>query len=177
MYIVEISENSRDPDFSNRLVYQLILYFLFAGLMVGLNIGLQNLHLAVIYPWLEPKLSPYLFFEKVYLSQNPYDMPEIVGSIAAVGITYLIKFFLDKFLVFRKKSLEFNQTSREFGLYFVFAIFTTLENLGIQFILGILTPLGLNLRIFIALTCGYATKFVLDKKYSFSTRKLEQKPK
>jgi len=170
---VEISENSLDPEFSNRLAYQIILYFLFAGLMVGLNIGLQNLHLSIIYPWLQPKLSPYIFFQRVYLSQKPYNMPEIIGSISAVGITYIVKFFLDKFLVFRKKSMQFNQTSREFGLYFLFAIFTTLENLGIQFLLGILTPLGLNLRIFIALSCGYATKFILDKKYSFSVPKLE----
>jgi len=94
-------------------------------------------------------------------------MPELIGSVLAVGITYVIKFLLDKFIVFEKKHASLKQTSREFVIYFGFAILTTLENIGIQFVLGLWTPIPLELRIIIALTCGYITKFYLDRKYCF----------
>ena len=103
------------------------------------------------------------------LSIDPYNIPELIGSTIAVGITYFTKFFLDKFIVFQKTEKNFEKTRKQFLLYFGFAILTTLENLGIQFILGVLTPILLNFRIVIALSCGYITKYLLDRKYSFKT--------
>ncbi|WP_457559288.1 GtrA family protein [Candidatus Harpocratesius sp.] len=150
--------------------FQLVLYFFFAVLMVMLNIGIQNFHLKVIFPWLQPKLSTIPFFYTFYISTDLYNMPEIVGSILAVGITYIIKFFLDKFFVFQQRSNPLKETGKQFTLYFLFAIITTLENLLIQFLLGIWTSISLDFRIIIALTCGYSTKFILDKKFSFKER-------
>ena len=149
------------------LGFQIFTYFTFAVLMVLLNIVIQNFHLVVIYPWLEPRLNSIPFFQTVYLSTNPYNMPEIVGSALAVLITYVLKFFLDKFVVFHRNSTHFKEMGRQFGLYFIFAILTTGENLLIQFLLGIWTNWILNVRIIIALTFGYVTKFLLDRYYSF----------
>jgi putative flippase GtrA len=156
--------------FLDSVVYQGITYFAFARLMILLNIGLQNLHLAVIYPALKAVLPPSPFFQAIYLSESPYNMPEIVGSVVAVGITYIIKFFLDKYFVFRKSQESLKKTGKEFGKYFFWAIITTLENLLIQFLLGVWTGIALDWRITIALTCGYITKFYLDKTSSFASK-------
>lgn len=173
-------ENPNYQSFSDTLAYQSLLYFGFAGLMILVNIGLQNFHLSIIYPWLASRLPDWRIFEVLYLSQSPYNMPEIIGSIVAVGITYLLKFILDKFFVFKKTHTDKTQTQKEFIIYFLFAILTTLENLAIQFVLGLITPLNLNIRIIIALIFGYGTKFVLDRKYSFRDHqkaKLDKKKK
>jgi putative flippase GtrA len=84
-----------------------------------------------------------------------------------VVITYIIKFLLDKFIVFKKKHISFEKTGKEFLCYFGFAILTTLENIGIQFILGIIFGGPMTYRIIIALICGYVTKFFLDRKFCF----------
>jgi putative flippase GtrA len=94
-------------------------------------------------------------------------MPELIGSIAAVGITYIIKFFLDKFIVFKKNSIQLKDTSKEFLKYFGFAIITTLENIGIQFLLTNYFTAPLEISFVIALSIGYLTKFFLDRKFVF----------
>jgi len=94
-------------------------------------------------------------------------MPELIGSIVAVGITYIIKFFLDKYIVFKKSSLKLKETSQEFLKYFGFAILTTIENVGIQFILTNFFNTPLEISFLVALSIGYITKFFLDKKYVF----------
>ena len=82
----------------------------------------------------------------------------------------MIKFILDKFIVFEDSENSFRYTGKQFLIYFSFAILTTIENLGIQFLLNILTNWPLSLRIFIALTFGYTTKFILDQKYCFNVK-------
>jgi len=135
---------------------------------MGLNILIQNMYAWWINPILERMLGSISLFQSLLFATDPFDMPELVGSGLAVVITYLLKFLLDKFFVFKSTASTPRQTGRQFGAYFLFAILTTLENLGIQFLLGLWTPLMLNLRIIIALTCGYITKFFLDRKYVFS---------
>jgi len=95
-------------------------------------------------------------------------MPELIGSIAAVGITYIIKFFLDKYFVFKKSSLKLKETSQEFLKYFGFAILTTIENIGIQFLLTNFFNTALEVSIIVALSIGYITKFFLDRKFVFT---------
>ena len=94
-------------------------------------------------------------------------MPELIGSIVAVGITYIIKFFLDKYIVFKKTGTKLKETSLEFIKYFGFAILTTIENIGIQFLLTNYLNAPLELSFIIALSIGYLTKFFIDKKFVF----------
>ena len=94
-------------------------------------------------------------------------MPELIGSIVAVGVTYIIKFFLDKFIVFKGGGTELRETSIEFMKYFGFAILTTIENIGIQFLLTNFLNAPLEVSFVIALSIGYLTKFFLDKRYVF----------
>ena len=94
-------------------------------------------------------------------------MPDLIGSILAVGITYIIKFFLDKYIVFKRTQNKLKQTSLEFIKYFGFAILTTVENVGIQFLLTNYMNTPLEASLIIALSIGYLTKFFLDRKYVF----------
>lgn len=95
-------------------------------------------------------------------------MHQLIGSILAVGITYLIKFFLDKYYVFKKAGSRLKETSKEFIKYFLFAILTTIENIGIQFLLTNFLHTSLEISFIVALSIGYLTKFFLDRKYVFT---------
>lgn len=147
---------------------QLILYFIFAACMILLNYVIQKANELVISPFLCSVFGGNDFIQVLYCSTNLIDTPELIGSIAAVGITYIIKFFLDKYLVFKKTSLKIKETSQEFFKYFGFAILTTIENIGIQFILSNFFGAPLEVSVIVALPIGYITKFFLDRKYVFT---------
>ncbi|MFX1259119.1 MAG: GtrA family protein, partial [Promethearchaeota archaeon] len=83
-------------------------------------------------------------------------------------VTYILKFILDKLIVFQKKIIELKETSQEFLKYFVFAILTTILNISIQFLLTNFLRSPLEISMVIALTIGYTCKFLLDKKYVFN---------
>jgi putative flippase GtrA len=148
---------------------QIIFYFLFAFLMVLLNIFLQNVHKYYVVPFISLNFGHIDLIARFYLSTNPYDLPELIGSAIAVIITYITKFLLDKFIVFQKSQTTIQQTGKEFMIYFSFAILTTILNIGIQFLLRLFTPESwITFRIFIALTVGYIVKFILDRRFVFN---------
>jgi len=147
---------------------QMALYLFFALLMIFLNYLIQKLNQIAIAPWICNNFGDVDFIYTFYCALIPYNMRELVGSIAAVGITYIIKYFLDKFIVFQKKQLKIKETSLEFIKYFGFAILTTAENIGIQFLLTNFLSTPLEVSMAVALSIGYLTKFFLDRKYVFS---------
>ncbi len=151
---------------------QMLLYFTFAAFMMILNYGIQKIN-QFISPTLCSSFIGIDWLQLLYCTEDP-NMPEFIGSAIAVGITYIIKFFLDKFLVFRAMSKKLKQTSREFTKYFLFAILTTLENLGIQFALTNLFHTPMELSVVIALPVGYLTKFFLDRTYVFQNEILSE---
>ena len=160
-------EKSLEYSDNVNVIRQIILHFCFSVLMILFNIIIQNFHKNFIFPFISDTFTDSNFIQRFYLSQFPYDLPEIYGSVLAVGITYICKFFLDKYVVFKDKRSNVEYVGKQFSIYLILAIITTLENLGIQFILHVITNLELNLRIAIALTCGYITKYILDKIYCF----------
>ena len=153
---------------NNDMKKQMTLYFLFAAIMIGLNYIIQKLNQLVIAPAFCQNFGTIEFFHVLYCSTEPYNMPELIGSIVAVGITYIIKFFLDKFIVFKKTEKKLKETSIEFMKYFGFAILTTLENIAIQFLLTNFLNTPLEISFIVALSIGYLTKFFLDRKYVFN---------
>jgi putative flippase GtrA len=157
----------------NSIRRQMVLYFTFAALMIGLNYLIQKLNQIVIAPSICDIVGENSFFDLVYCSTDPFNMPELVGSIIAVGVTYIIKFFLDKYIVFKGGGTELKETSIEFMKYFGFAILTTIENIGIQFFLTNFLNSPLEISFIIALSIGYITKFFLDKQYVFLKKKEE----
>ena len=151
----------------NDIKRQMTLYFVFAAAMIGLNYLIQKLNQLVIAPIICQNYGTIEFFHVFYCSIEPFNIPELIGSIFAVGITYIIKFFLDKFIVFQKSGTELKETSIEFMKYFGFAILTTIENIGIQFLLTNFLSTPLEISFIIALSIGYITKFFLDRKWVF----------
>ena len=147
---------------------QMTLYFIFAACMILLNYIIQKINELAISPFICSVFGGNDFIHALYCSTSPVDMPELIGSIAAVGITYVIKFFLDKYLVFKKTSFKIKETSQEFSKYFGFAILTTIENIGIQFVLTNFFSAPIEISLFITLPVGYLTKFFLDRKYVFT---------
>ena len=150
----------------NNMKKQLVLYLIFAAFMIALNYLIQKLNQIVFAPFICGSTG---FFQTFYCSTDPFNMPELIGSILAVGITYIIKFFLDKYIVFKRTQNKLKQTSLEFIKYFGFAILTTVENVGIQFLLTNYMNTPLEASLIIALSIGYLTKFFLDRKYVFKT--------
>lgn len=144
-------------------------YFVFAAIMIGLNYLIQKLNELVIEPFICQNFGVNDFLHIFYCSTYPFDMPELMGSIVAVGITYIIKFFLDKYIVFKKTETKLKETSLEFIKYFGFAILTTIENIGIQFLLRNYLNTPLEISVIIALSIGYLTKFFIDRKFVFIT--------
>ena len=148
----------------------MLFYFSFAILMIILNYGIQKINQLFLAPYICSNFGTIEIIQVLYCSISPYNMPELIGSIAAVGITYIIKFFLDKFIVFKKGGTQLKETSKEFLKYFGFAILTTIENIGIQFLLSNILNTPLEISFVIALSIGYLTKFYLDRKYVFNKR-------
>lgn len=152
----------------SELKRQMILYFTFAVCMIILNYFIQKSNQLLIYPFMCANYGDIGLIQTFYLSTDPFIMGELIGSIAAVGITYIVKFFLDKYIVFKKSGGKLKDTSEEFAKYFVFAIITTIENIGIQFLLTNFLGTPLEISMVIALSIGYTTKFLFDRKYVFS---------
>ena len=160
----------------NNLNRQMILYFTFAICMILLNYIIQKSNQLFFSQVICQNFGHIVFIQTFYCSSDPYNMPELMGSIVAVGVTYIVKFILDKFIVFQKKVIEFKETSKEFLKYFGFAILTTLENIGIQFLLTNFIGTALEISMVVALTVGYITKFLLDRKYVFNSEINEINP-
>lgn len=152
----------------NNIKKQMLLYFIFVIFMIVLNYIIQKINELVIAPYVCGTLGGIEIIQILYCSTSNVDMPELIGSIVAVGITYIIKFFLDKYIVFKKSSLKMKETSQEFLKYFGFAILTTIENIGIQFLFTNFFKAPPEISIIIALSIGYITKFFLDRKYVFT---------
>ena len=148
---------------------QILVYFLFALLMIILNYGIQKFNQLLLAPYICSNFGTVEIIQALYCSTSP-NMSELIGSIVAVGITYIIKFFLDKFIVFKKGGTQLKETSKEFLKYFGFAILTTIENIGIQFLLTNLMKTPLEISVVIALSIGYLTKFYLDRNYVFNKK-------
>ena len=153
---------------NNDIKRQMILYFIFAALMILLNYLIQKSNQLFFTPLVCKNYGDIDFIHLLYCSTSPFNMPELIGSIVAVGITYIIKFFLDKFIVFKQTEKKLKETSIEFIKYFGFAILTTIENIGIQFLLTNFINTPLEISFIVALSIGYLTKFFLDRKYVFN---------
>ena len=92
---------------NNNLHKQVILYFSFAVCMIILNYIIQKSNQVYFSYVICQDFGQFELIQMFYCSKEPYNMPELIGSIVAVGITYILKFILDKFIVFQKKYIEF----------------------------------------------------------------------
>ncbi len=157
----------QSKDGTKSVTRQAVLYFSFAAFVYALNLLIQYLHMDFLSPSICSSIT-WDFVQTYYCTQNPiYDGRVLVGSLLGVGVSYIVKFFLDKFIVFKKKDTQFKQTSKEFIKYFLFAIFTTVINVGGQYLLMNLFLIDYVIAAIVPLAIGYIVKFLLDRKYVF----------
>lgn len=147
---------------------QFTLYIAFAICMIILNYLIQKANQVYISVFICQNYGNLDLIQTFYCSLSPYNMPELVGSIVAVGVTYIVKFILDKFVVFKKNETDLKETSEEFLKYFGFAIITTIINIGIQFLFTNFVGTPLEISMVIALGIGYTIKFIFDRKFVFT---------
>ncbi|MHA1291533.1 MAG: GtrA family protein [Promethearchaeota archaeon] len=155
-------------NYNDSLKRQMSLYFSFALCMIFLNYLIQKVNQLYFSIIICQNFGHIELIQIYYCSTEPYNMPELMGSIAAVCITYITKFFLDKYIVFKKTKTTVKETSEEFMKYFGFAILTTIINIGIQFLMTNFIRTPLEISMLVALSIGYSVKFLLDRKYVFS---------
>ena len=160
-------ENAKSTKSGTR---QAVLYFSFAALTYGLNFLIYSLHSLYVNPWICSQLSSE--FIQTYYCPEFYRI--IFSNLLGVAVGYIVKFILDKFIVFEKKSTDLKQTSKEFIKYFLFALITTAINLGIQLSLIYLAGFPDFLGLAISLSVGYTIKFLLDRKYVFPNTSLQR---
>ena len=152
---------------------QAVLYFSFAALTYGLNFLIYSLHYLYLNPWICSQIS-WEFIQTYYC---PEFYRIIFSNLLGVVVGYIVKFILDKFVVFEKRKTNLKQTSREFIKYFALALVTTAINLGIQLLLihfaGFTGPLEI-VALVISLSVGYTIKYLLDRKYVFPPTATQQ---
>jgi len=84
---------------------------------------------------------------------------------ALFGYFVVFPFGFRFFLGFANENIQALPSVRQ---YFGFAIITTIENIGIQFLMTNFIGTPLELSMLVALSIGYFTKFLLDRKYVFN---------
>ena len=147
---------------------QLILYLIFAVMMIILNLVIQQLN-ELIAPTICANLGHIPLVQTFYCAETP-DMSELVGQVIAVGITVITKFLLDKLFVFKTKG-KIKGTSEEFAKYLFLSVLATLYNIGVQFILSNFFGVPMLISALISLSTGYLLRFPLDYKFTFSKYK------
>ena len=149
---------------------QFTLYITFAICMIILNLLIQSLN-DILAPIICDNFGHLQFIYIFYCSNEPFDMSNAIGQLLAVGVTVVVKFLLDKFIVF-KTVKKVKETSREFTIYVIFSILATVWNFGCQFILYQIFGVPWLISAIIALGTGYLMRFFLDRKYTFKKFKI-----
>jgi len=146
---------------------QFRIFVTFSILMIILNIFVIQYLNYLIAPIICANFGDIPLIDVLYCSDVPIKMSEFVGSILAIGITFIVKYFLDKFITFKTVG-KIKETSIEFSLYFLVSILASLWNLATQIVLSNLFYFPLLLSSLIALSTGYLFRFPFDRKYVFT---------
>lgn len=124
-----------------------ILYAVFAGIAISVNLGAQALVIGV------------------YNGAFAITLSMIVGT----GMGLLVKYLLDKRHIFEYESDNLAHDGRLFVLYSVMGLVTTALFWGVEF--GFQWAFGSNSMRYLGgalgLMLGYAIKYRLDKRYVF----------
>ena len=155
------------------------LYMLFAVISIGVNLGSQYVT--------EIVLSQFALFHHALLSPGTLTVPLInyplsldkeiswlfmTHLVVGTGFGFIVKFVLDKFIVFQESHQNFSHTFKQVFIYGLLAIITTLIFWGFQFAFKIIFTAE-NAWVaggLIGLIIGYTTKYFLDKLFVFKQK-------
>ncbi len=129
---------------------RVLLYGLFALLSTAMNLGAQQIALALLVGRVTDVLHPSL----------------LCGTVAGFASKYL----LDKRFIFRDRSARRRDEARKLVFYGVFSVATTVIFWGCElgFYQTFGTPEAKYAGAVIGLAVGYAAKFVLDRRFTFT---------
>ena len=129
---------------------QLLLYGLFALLSTATNLGAQQIAVMLLVGRVADVLHPSL----------------LCGTVAG----FASKYMLDKRFVFRDRSARRRDEARKLVFYGLFSVATTVIFWGceIGFYRAFATPEAKYAGAVIGLAVGYAAKFVLDRRFTFT---------
>jgi len=144
--------------------FRIVLYFLFAGVATGINLGVQwfcTQMLLQFYPVsMFPEDTELIRVALIYWS----------ALVAGTGIAAVVKYILDKLFVFNYKTDSLKKDIVAFLLYALMAVFTTAIFWGIQALFYFGFGLDKYIGGTIGLVAGYIVKFFLDRKFVFVER-------
>ena len=94
----------------------------------------------------------------------------------AMGL--IVKYFLDKYLIFEDFSVGTIQHAQKFSRYTIMGIFTTLIFWGTETVFWLIwkTNMMREIGAIIGLSIGYCVKYHLDRRYVFTNSKLVKLP-
>lgn len=147
--------------------HQYLLYMIFACLSIIINLGSQKIT-SILFIDLLPNLANQ---KLLFNFENWF----IIGVGFGTGLGFIFKFIVDKFVVFEERLQEssreeLQKTGKQLSLYLGFAIITTLIYLGFELLFKItLSGDWYLVGGLIGLSIGYTVKFILDRKFVFST--------
>lgn len=122
-------------------------YVLFAVLSIAVNLGVQGLAMAVVPG------APLSF-----------------AMACGTGAGFATKYLLDKHFIFQDRSADRRDEARKVALYGFFGVFTTglfwASEAGLFALVG--TSAARNAGAVLGLILGYALKFILDRRYTFT---------
>ena len=122
-------------------------YALFAALSIAVNLGVQGIAVAA-------------------LPGAPLPFAMACGT----GAGFATKYLLDKYFIFQDRSTDRREEARKVALYGFFGVFTTLlfwaSEAGVFALVG--TDAARNAGAALGLVLGYALKFTLDRRYTFT---------
>lgn len=127
-----------------------LLYGLFALLSTAMNLGAQHVTVMLLVGRVADVLHPSL----------------LCGTVAGFASKYL----LDKRFVFCDRSDRHRDEARKLVFYGVFSVVTTVIFWGFElgFYQAFGTPESKDAGAVVGLAIGYAAKFVLDRRFTFT---------
>ena len=149
---------------------QYFSYMIFAVFAIMINILIQIISKEILILFFFEFSNNYIQLGKVNIE---YWFIFALGFGTLSG--FIIKFILDKFVVFEEKrnTISTEETGKQLSLYLGFAIITTMIFWGFQFGFKLLFPGDWYLiGGIIGLAIGYTVKFLLDRKYVFNQNKV-----
>lgn len=129
-----------------------MLYVLFAVIATLLNLGVQRLVLAGIDP--------------------RYGL--LPAMVCGTGVGLVAKYLLDKRWIFEDPSAGLAENGRKFGLYTAMGLITTLMFWVTEYAFWLVgqTEAMREIGALVGLALGYAVKYMLDRRYVFTTKAL-----
>ncbi len=143
-------------DRKRRGISLVFLYAVFAAIAIAVNLGTQRL-VVLLWEWIAPQLGLPIAWEFV------------LALLAGTGTGLLVKYALDKRLIFAFVTRSARHNIKTFILYSLMGVATTVIFWGFEFAFENLVAFSGSRYVggFVGLVIGYTSKYLLDRRFVF----------